>query len=182
MRFGPLYVAYAITSSSFDDRRKMAAGRNGFNFFLTGDVIWYLQKSGACKMEFFYIEMADYSGTDGLFWYFKFNGKSASWISFSFTMISFLRIDIAVLRATCCCCSLSLAICCHVWPPVVWASVMHCTGVVRSIMPRKDSYDKYIVSICVLCGGAECLGLQEYNTHRSNSSRSTASVTDLKYF
>jgi hypothetical protein len=58
----------------------MAAGRNGFNFFLTGDVIRYLQKSGACKMEFFYIEMADYSGTDGLFWYFKFNGKSASWI------------------------------------------------------------------------------------------------------
>jgi hypothetical protein len=33
MRFGPLYVAYAIPNLSFDDQRKTAAGRNGINLF-----------------------------------------------------------------------------------------------------------------------------------------------------
>jgi hypothetical protein len=28
----------------------------------------------------FYLQMVDYSGTDGLFWYFKFNGNFVRWI------------------------------------------------------------------------------------------------------
>jgi hypothetical protein len=28
----------------------------------------------------FYMQMVGYSGTDGLFWYFKFNGNSIRWI------------------------------------------------------------------------------------------------------
>ena len=50
--------------------------------FLSGDVVRHLQKSGAYEIEFSIYAMVDYSGTDGLFWYFKFNGKLS--VGFSF--------------------------------------------------------------------------------------------------
>ena len=47
---------------------------------MSGDVVRDLQKSGTYEIEFSIYAMVDYSGTDGLFWYFKFNGKFVRWI------------------------------------------------------------------------------------------------------
>ena len=80
LRFGPLYVACAVTNLSFDDpeKKRMPVAK---------DLICFVQRRSLApakirhlRNSIFYMQMVYYSGADALFWWFKFNGEFVRWI------------------------------------------------------------------------------------------------------
>ena len=64
-----------MTNLCFDRERETAAGRSGFELFLTGDVVYRFQKNQYRLNWVFCSQMALHLGTDGFYWYLRLNGN-----------------------------------------------------------------------------------------------------------
>jgi hypothetical protein len=65
---------------------------------MTGDVMYRLQKIPVPAKSIFHMQMTERLGTDGLYWYCRFNGILEKMISAIRKMISAFMISMAFLR------------------------------------------------------------------------------------